>query len=175
MVKEKILSEEIKMFLVGDVFRIYGKTKDVSKELHNMGAEWNPKTKKLEMSEENFQKLDIEIQNKVFAMREKQRQMSLENISHILLAGEVKAYLKDGEYQIYGKTKDIYKDLHNVGFELSDNNYAMKEDDFEKTFSNEVKEFVNEYATANDYNTQTEETFEEEETEENSYLEEQEY
>lgn len=170
MVKEKILSEEIKMFLVGDVFRIYGKTKDVSKELNNLGARWNPETKKLEMSEEDFQKLDIEIQNKVFEVREKQRQMSLENISHILLAGEIKAYLKDDEYQIYGRTKEIYKDLQNVGFRLNDNNYAIKQEDFERTFSNEVKEFVNEYAKANDYNEQTEEIFEEEET-----LEEQEY
>lgn len=172
MLKEKILNEEIKMYLVGDKFRIYGKTFDVKEELKQAGAKWNGKNQRLEMSEDDFQKLDIEIQNKVFELREKQRQMSIENISHILLAGEVKAYLnKDGEYQIYGKTKQIFKDLQNVGFELNDNNYAIKQEDFERMFPNEVKEFVNEYQNQNDYNKQTEEVFEEQTEETEEYFE----
>ena len=172
MLKEKILNEEIKMYLVGDKFRIYGKTFDVKEELKQAGAKWNGKNQRLEMSEDDFQKLDIEIQNKVFELREKQRQMSIENISHILLAGEIKAYLnKDGEYQIYGKTKEIFKDLQNVGFELNDNNYAIKQEDFERMFPNEVKEFVNEYQNQNDYNKQTEEVFEEQTEETEEYFE----
>ena len=35
MLKEKVLNEEIKLFLVGDKFRIYGKTYDVREELKN--------------------------------------------------------------------------------------------------------------------------------------------
>lgn len=172
MLKEKILNEEIKMYLVGDKFRIYGKTFDVKEELKQAGAKWNGKNQRLEMSEDDFQKLDMEIQNKVFELREKQRQMSIENISHILLAGEIKAYLnKDGEYQIYGKTKEIFKDLQNVGFELNDNNYAIKQEDFERMFPNEVKEFVNEYQNQNDYNKQTEEVFEEQTEETEEYFE----
>ena len=172
MLKEKILNEEIKIYLVGDKFRIYGKTFDVKEELKQAGAKWNGKNQRLEMSEDDFQKLDMEIQNKVFELREKQRQMSIENISHILLAGEIKAYLnKDGEYQIYGKTKEIFKDLQNVGFELNDNNYAIKQEDFERMFPNEVKEFVNEYQNQNDYNKQTEEVFEEQTEETEEYFE----
>lgn len=176
MLKEKILNEEIKMYLVGDKFRIYGKTFDVKEELKHAGAKWNNKDQRLEMSEEDFQRLDIEIQDKVFELREKQRKMSIENISHILLAGEIKAYLnQNGEYQIYGKTKEIFKDLHNVGFELNDNNYVIKQEDFERIFPDEVKEFVNEYQNNNDYNKQTEEIFEEEQTEEECFEGEQEY
>lgn len=167
MLKEKILNEEIKMYLAGDRFRIYGKTYDVREELKQAGAKWNGKDQRLEMSEEDFQKLDIEIQDKVFEVREKERQLSLENISHLLLAGEIKAYInKDEEYQIYGRTKEIFKDLRNVGFEFNTDHYAIKQEDFERIFSNEVKEFVNEYQSQNDYNKQTEEIFEQEETEE---------
>ena len=175
MLKEKILNEEIKMYLVDDKFRIYGKTFDVKEELKQVGANWNSKNQRLEMSQEDFQKLDEEIQNKVLEVMERQKQISIKNISQILLSGEIKAYLnQNGEYQIYGKTKEIFKDLHNAGFELNDNNYTIMQEDFERIFPNEVKEFVNEYQNNNDYNKQTEKNFEEEQAEE--YFEgEQEY
>lgn len=50
-------------------------------------------------------------------------------------------------YRVYGRTKEIYKDLQNIGFELLDNNYAMRKEDFDRIFSNEVKEFINDYET----------------------------
>lgn len=161
MLKEKILNEEIKMYLVNDNFRIYGKTFDVKEELKQVGANWNSENQRLEMSQEDFQKLDVEIQNKVFEVMERQKQISLKNVAQILLSGRIKAYLnQNGEYQIYGRTKEIFKDLHNIGFKLNDNNYSIKEEDFERIFSNEVKEFVNEYQYNNDYKKQTQETFE---------------
>ena len=64
---------------------------------------------------------------------------------------------KAGEYKIYGKTKEIFRDLQNVGFELSDNNYTINEEEFKKLFPSNVKMFVNEYQN----NKQTEETSEE--------------
>ena len=36
MLEEKILSEDIKIFKYGDIYRIYGKTFDVREELKNL-------------------------------------------------------------------------------------------------------------------------------------------
>lgn len=154
MLEEKVLSGEIKFYKVGDLYRIYGKTFDVRDELKSVGAKWNKEKEKLEISLENFENLSNAIKRKVFETAEKQRQMSLETISHIILSGQVKVYLnQDEEYQIYGRTKDIFKDLQNIGFSLDENNYTMRKEDFERTFPNEVKEFIAEYANKKSDNT----------------------
>ena len=162
MLEEKIMNEEIKLFRVGNLYRIYGKTYDVKDELNSLGAKWNSENKKLEMSLEDFNKLSDTIKNKVFELEEKQRQMSLETISHIIMSGQVKVYLnQDEEYQIYGRTKDIFKDLQNIGFSLNDKNYTMRKEDFERIFPNEVKEFVSEYSNKKSDKTQQEKQQEE--------------
>jgi len=168
MLEKKILEEEIKLFKVGNLYRIYGKTFEVKEELAQAGAKWNSENKKLEMSMEDFEKLSDEIKKKVFEVEEKQRQMSLENIAHILMSGEIKVYLnQDEEYQIYGRTRDIYKDLQNLGFKLTDKNYAMGKEEFERLFPNEVKQFINEYS-----NKKSDRSVKEEEQEESVYEEE---
>lgn len=148
--KKKILSEEIKMFFISENrLAIYGKTYEVRNELKEIGAIWNSERKRLEIDEEDFKKLDSSIIDKVFEVREKQRVESIEKISQLLLSGELKAFMnKDDNYMIYGKVKTITKDLNNVGFRFNDNNYAIKKDDFDRVFSNEVKEFVNDYNKA---------------------------
>lgn len=162
MLEEKILNEEIKLYKVGSLYRIYGKTFDVKDELEKAGAKWNPENKKLEMSLNNFNKLSDNIKRKVFELEEKQRQMSLENIAHIIMSGQIKVYLnQDEEYQIYGRTKDIYKDLQNLGFSLNENNYTLRKEDFERMFPNEVKEFINEYSNKKSNKTEQEEKQEE--------------
>lgn len=146
MLEEKILNEEIKIFRYGDIYRIYGKTFDVRDELKQLGAKWNKENQKLEMSKEAFSKLSNTIKNKVLELEEKQRNLSLENIKSIILTGQIRVFLDDDNYfKVYGRTKEIYKDLQNIGFELIDNNYAMRKEDFDRIFSNEVKEFVNDY------------------------------
>ena len=147
MLEEKILNEEIKLFRVGNLYRIYGKTFEVKDELSRIGAKWNSENKKLELSVEDFNNLSNRIKAKVFEIEDKQRQMSLETIAHIIMSGEIKVYLnQDEEYQIYGRTKNIYKDLQNLGFTLSEKNYTMGKEDFERIFPNEVKEFISEYS-----------------------------
>lgn len=145
--KEKILSEEIKMYFVSeDRLAIYGKTYEVRNELKDIGATWNSDKKRLELDEERFKELDNDIIEKVFEVRDKQRETSIEHISQLLLSGELKAFLnKDENYQIYGSVKNITRELNNVGFRFNDKNYAITRDDFERVFSNEVKEVVNDY------------------------------
>lgn len=170
MLEKKILDEEIKLFRVGNLYRIYGKTFDVREELEKVGAKWNSENQKLEISLNDFEKLSENIKRKVFEVEEKQRQMSLENIAHIIMSGQIKVYLnQDEEYQIYGRTKEIYKDLQNLGFSLNENNYTLRKADFERIFPNEVKEFINEYS-----NKKSNKTQQEEHKEENVYEEEDE-
>lgn len=170
MLEKKILDEKIKLFRVGNLYRIYGKTFDVREELEKVGAKWNSGNKKLEISLNDFEKLSENIKRKVFEVEEKQRQMSLENIAHIIMSGQIKVYLnQDEEYQIYGRTKEIYKDLQNLGFSLNENNYTLRKADFERMFPNEVKEFINEYS-----NKKSNKTQQEEQKEENVYEEENE-
>ena len=54
MLEEKILNEEIKLFRVGNLYRIYGKTFEVKDELSRIGAKWNRENKNLELSVEDF-------------------------------------------------------------------------------------------------------------------------
>lgn len=162
MLEEKILNEEIKIFKVGNLYRIYGKTFDVKDELSSIGAKWNNENKKLEISLDDFNNLSETIKNKVYELEKKQRQMSLETISHIIMSGQIKVYLnQDEEYQIYGRTKDIFKDLQNLGFSLNDKNYTMRKEDFERVFPNEVKELISEYSNKKSNKTQQKEQQEE--------------
>ena len=153
--KEKILKEEIKMYFVSEnKLGIYGKTYEVRDELKNAGAIWNSEKKRLEIDEDKFKEMDNEIIEKVFELREKQRQSGIEHISQLLLSGELKAFLdKDDNYQLYGNVKNITRELNNVGFKFADKNYAIKRDDFDRIFSNEVKEVVNEYNKAQEKET----------------------
>ena len=76
MLEEKILNEEIKLYKVGNLYRIYGKTFEVKDELEKAGAKWNSDNKKLEISFNNFNKLSESIKRKVFELEQKQRKMS---------------------------------------------------------------------------------------------------
>lgn len=173
MLEEKILNEEIKIFKVGNLYRIYGKTFDVKDELSSIGAKWNNENKKLELSLDDFNNLSETIKNKAYELEKKQRQMSLETISHIIMSGQIKVYLnQDEEYQIYGRTKDIFKDLQNLGFSLNDKNYTMRKEDFERVFPNEVKEFISEYSNKKSDRTVQEEQQQEENVYEEEYEEE---
>ena len=169
MLEEKILNEEIKIFKVGNLYRIYGKTFDVKDELSSIGSKWNNENNKLELSLDDFNNLSETIKNKVYELEKKQRQMSLETISHIIMSGQIKVYLnQDEEYQIYGRTKDIFKDLQNLGFSLNDKNYTMRKEDFERVFPNEVKEFISEYS-----NKKSDRTVQEEQQQEGNVYEEE--
>lgn len=145
--KERILTEEIKMYFISEnKLAIYGKTYEIRNELKDIGAIWNSEKKRLELDEEKFKKLDNEIIEKVFELRDKQRETSIEHISQLLLSGELKAFLdKNENYQIYGSVKNVARELNNIGFRFNEKNYAITRDDFDRVFSNEVKEVVNEY------------------------------
>ena len=84
--KDKILKGYIKMYFISENrLAIYGKTYELRNELKDIGAVWNPKRKRLELDEEDFKKLDNEIIEKTFELRDTQRKQSIEKISHLLI------------------------------------------------------------------------------------------
>ena len=106
--KERILKEEIKMFFISEnKLAIYGKTYEVRNELKNIGATWNANRKRLELDEEDFKKLDNEIIEKTFELRNRQRDESIEKIGQLLKA-KVLVAVKDGNdnYVITSNVKD---------------------------------------------------------------------
>lgn len=145
--KERVLKEEIKMFFISENrLAIYGKTYEVRNELKNIGASWNGKRKRLELDEEDFKKLDNEIIEKTFELRNRQREQSIEKISHLLISKELIAVKdKNDNYVINFNAKDVKRELYYAGFRLVDENYTMNSEEFEKIFPNEVKEVVNQY------------------------------
>ena len=79
--KDKILKGYIKMYFISENrLAIYGKTYELRNELKDIGAVWNPKRKRLELDEEDFKKLDNEIIEKTFELRNTQREQSIEKI-----------------------------------------------------------------------------------------------
>ena len=77
--KDKILKGYIKMYFISENrLAIYGKTYELRNELKNIGAVWNPKRKRLELDEEDFKKLDNEIIERTFELRDTQRKQSIE-------------------------------------------------------------------------------------------------
>lgn len=136
---EKLRNKEIKLFTIGDGYRIYGKTFDIKDELKEIGAIWKADRKSFEISYENFSKLNPNIKEFVFKSILKDKVNSKKVISDAITNELIKIYLKDGNYKVYGKTKEIYKDLLNTGFKFIDGNYQLSEELFNKEFGEEIR------------------------------------
>jgi len=140
---EKLKNKEIKLFPIGDKgYRVYGKTFDIKDELKDIGATWNPDKKSFEISPDNFAKLNPNIRDFVFKSILQDKMNSQKVISEAISGDAIKLYLNDGIYKVYGKTKEIYKDLINCGFKFEDGNYQISEELFNKEFGDEVKEKI---------------------------------
>ena len=50
--------------------------------------------------------------------------------------------MKDDVYRVYGKTKEIYKDLINTGFHFVDGKYEIGIETFSAGFCDEAKEKI---------------------------------
>lgn len=145
--KDKILKGYIKMYFISENrLAIYGKTYELRNELKNIGAVWNPKRKRLELDEEDFKKLDNEIIERTFELRDTQRKQSIEKISHLLISKELIAEKDQNDnYVITSNVKEVKRELFYAGFRLVDENYTMNSEEFEKIFSKEVKDAIYKY------------------------------
>lgn len=149
--REKLKNKEIQLFPIGkDGYRIYGQTFDIKDELKEAGATWNTERKSFEISMENFAKLAPDIRDFVFKSVLAEKTNSMKRISSAIMDESIKLYLKDGNYRVYGKTKEIYKDLLNTFFKFVDGKYQLSEEMFTREFSDEVKVKVDSMQNSND-------------------------
>ena len=147
---EKLKNKEIKLFPIGEKgYRVYGKTFDIKDELKDLGATWNAEKKSFEISPDNFAKLNPNIRDFVFKSVLQDKVNSQKVISEAIANGNIKIYLRDAVYKVYGKTKDIYKDLMNCGFKFEDDKYQITEELFNKEFSEEIREKITSYQREN--------------------------
>ena len=141
--KEKILNKEIKLYPIGDDgYRIYGKSMEIKDELTELGAVWNNERKSFEISKENFSKLPPNVREMIIKIILQSKVESVKVVSELIITEKIKLYSKNGSYRVYGKTKEIYKDLLNVGFKFIDGKYQLSEELFNIEFKEEVKEKV---------------------------------
>lgn len=145
--KEKLLNGELKIYPVEDIYRVYGKTFDDRDEIKKLGGFWNNNKKAFEFSKDSFSNFEPELREKILNLILQDRVNSVKNIENSIINGDIKLYLKDDNYRVYGKTKAISKDLINSGFHFVDGNYQMSASTLSATFKEEVKkkiDFVNE-------------------------------
>lgn len=143
--KEKVLNKEVKLYPIGENgYRVYGKTFEIKDELKELGAVWNEERKVFEISKENFSKLPQNVREMIIKIILQSKVESVKVVSDLIISEKIKLYVKDGNYRVYGKTKEIYKDLLNVGFKFIDGKYQLSVDSFNAVFKADVKEKVNE-------------------------------
>lgn len=140
--KEKLFNGKIKIYPVEDVYRIYGKTFEDKDEIKQLGGVWNSERKVFEISREAFAKLEPEVRNKILHLILQEKVKSKKVIEENILNDNLKLYLKDNVYRVYGKTKEIYKDLINTGFHFVDGKYEISIETFSAGFCDGAKEKV---------------------------------
>ncbi len=143
---EKLKNGKISVYPVDNKYRIYGETFEIKEELKKLGAVWNKETKIFELDFDSYEKLDPDLKELIFKMILKLKMESVKVISEAILNGSIKLYPKYDEYKVYGKTKEIRKELLNCGFKPKDKHYQLKIELFNKEFGDDVKEIVEGYS-----------------------------
>ena len=108
---------------------------------------------------------DTPVRMKVNQVIEQSKQNSRDSIEQSILNGELSVYLANDLYKVYGVKVSQKKDLYNAGFifqetdsELHTKNFTMNKEDFEKTFSPQTIQYVNEFNEKNNYHKQLNES-----------------
>lgn len=140
--RERFLNGEIKIYPINNTYRLYGKVSDIRDELKELGAVWNKERKNYEFSNEIFAKLDDDVREKIIQIILAEKVQSKKIIENKIISKEIKLYLKDGMYSVYGRTKEIYKDLINTGFRFMNGKYKIGIDTFSCSFCEEAREVV---------------------------------
>lgn len=142
--RERILNKEINVFPIGNEgYRFYGKTSEVKEDLKQIGAFWNKETESYEISLDNYSKISADLREFMFKTILNRKMKSLKLVSDLILNDKLKIYPQNEIYKVYGKTKEIRKDLYNIGFRFENKNFQIDSNSFEDVFSDEVKEKVN--------------------------------
>lgn len=168
LVRKMILEETIRLYPFKDVYRVYGDTFENRAALKKVGIAFKEQYDGVIITKADLEKFlenDTPVRMKINQVIEQSKQNSKDRISQSILNGDLSLYLANDIYKVYSVKMNQKKDLYNSGFEfretdseLHTKNFTMNKEDFEKTFSPQVIEYVEKFNRKKNYHKQLNES-----------------
>lgn len=161
LVRTMILEEKIRLYPFKDVYRVYGDTFENRAALKKVGIAFKEQYDGVIITKADLDKFlenDTPVRMKINQVIEQSKQNSKDSIAQSIVNGELSLYLANDTYKVYGAKMNQKKDLYNAGFEFKETdselhtkNFTMSKEDFEKTFSPQVIEYVDKFNKKKNY------------------------
>lgn len=155
LVRNMILEEKIRLYPFKDVYRVYGDTFENRAALKKVGIAFKEQYDGVIITKTDLDKFlenDTPVRMKINQVIEQSKQNSKDTIAQSIVNGELSLYLSNDIYKVYGAKMNQKKDLYNAGFEFKETdselhtkNFTMSKENFEKTFSPQVIEYVDKF------------------------------
>lgn len=168
LVRTMILEEKIRLYPFKDVYRVYGDTFENRAALKKVGIAFKEQYDGVVITKADLDKFlenDTPVRMKINQVIEQSKQNSKDAIAQSIVNEELSLYLANGTYKVYGAKMNQKKDLYNAGFEFKETdselhikNFTMSKEDFEKTFSPQVIEYVDKFNKKKNYHKQLNES-----------------
>lgn len=168
LVRTMILEEKIRLYPFKDVYRVYGDTFENRAALKKVGIAFKEQYDGVIITKADLDKFlenDTPVRMKINQVIEQSKQNSKDAISQSIVNEELSLYLANGTYKVYGAKMNQKKDLYNAGFEFKETdselhtkNFTMSKEDFEKTFSPQVIDYVEKFNKKKNYHKQLNES-----------------
>lgn len=168
LVRTMILEEKIRLYPFKDVYRVYGDTFENRAALKKVGIAFKEQYDGVIITKADLDKFlenDTPVRMKINQVIEQSKQNSKDTIAQSIVNGKISLYLSNDTYKVYGAKMNQKKDLYNAGFEFKETdselhtkNFTMSKEDFEKTFSPQVIEYVDKFNKKKNYNKQLNES-----------------
>lgn len=168
LVRTMILEEKIRLYPFKDVYRVYGDTFENRAALKKVGIAFKEQYDGVIITKADLDKFlenDTSVRMKINQVIEQSKQNSKDAIAQSIINGELSLYLTNDIYKVYGAKMNQKKDLYNSGFEFKETdselhtkNFTMSKEDFEKTFSPQVVEYVDKFNKKKNYHKQLNES-----------------
>lgn len=168
LVRTMILEEKIRLYPFKDVYRVYGDTFENRAPLKKVGIAFKEQYDGVIITKADLDKFlenDTPVRMKINQVIEQSKQNSKDAIAQSIVNGELSLYLANDTYKVYGAKMNQKKDLYNAGFEFKETdselhtkNFTMSKEDFEKTFSPQVIEYVDKFNKNKNYHKQLNES-----------------
>lgn len=168
LVRTMILEEKIRLYPFKDVYRVYGDTFENRAALKKVGIAFKEQYYGVIITKADLDKFlenDTPVRMKINQVIEQSKQNSKDSIAQSIMNGELSLYLTNDTYKVYGAKMNQKKDLYNSGFEFKETdselhtkNFTMSKEDFEKTFSPQVIDYVEKFNKKKNYHKQLNES-----------------
>ncbi len=168
LVRTMILEEKIRLYPFKDVYRVYGDTFENRAALKKVGIAFKEQYDGVVITKADLDKFlenDTPVRMKINQVIEQSKQNSKDAIAQSIVNEELSLYLANSTYKVYGAKMNQKKDLYNAGFEFKETdselhtkNFTMSKEDFEKTFSPQVIEYVDKFNKKKNYHKQLNES-----------------